>query len=52
MTDDNIIKAHKYLNNMYEHRSEWVTLAEYGLTIHIQEQSFMDNAHDLHGDIS
>ncbi|UTY39474.1 hypothetical protein NMU03_01170 [Allocoprobacillus halotolerans] len=52
MTDDNIIKAQKYLNNMYNHRSEWVKLAEYGLTIHIQVQPFTDNAHDLHRNVS
>lgn len=52
MTDDNIIEAQKYLTNMYEHRSEWVKLAEYGLTIHIQEQPFVNNAHDLYEDVS
>lgn len=32
MADANILKAQKYLNNMYGHRSEWVKLDEDGLT--------------------
>lgn len=32
MADANILKAQKYLNNMYGHRSEWVKLEEDGLT--------------------
>lgn len=32
MADQNIQKAQKYLNNMYGHRKEWVTLDEDGIT--------------------
>lgn len=32
MADENVRKAQKYLNSMYGHRSEWVKLAEDGLT--------------------
>lgn len=32
MADSNILKAQKYLNNMYGHRSEWVPLDEDGYT--------------------
>lgn len=32
MADANILKAQKYLNNMYGHRSEWIKLNEDGLT--------------------
>lgn len=32
MADANILKAQKYLSNMYGHRSEWVKLDEDGLT--------------------
>ncbi|WP_278627801.1 glycoside hydrolase domain-containing protein [Thomasclavelia cocleata] len=32
MADQNIQKAQKYLNNMYGHRKEWVTLGEDGIT--------------------
>lgn len=32
MADSNILKAQKYLNNMYGHRSEWIKLDEDGLT--------------------
>lgn len=30
MADSNVLKAQRYLNNMYGHRPEWVTLAEDG----------------------
>lgn len=32
MADQNVLKAQKYLNSMYGHRSEWVTLDEDGHT--------------------
>lgn len=32
MADQNIQKAQRYLNNMYRHRDEWVTLDEDGVT--------------------
>ena len=32
MADQNILKAQKYLNSMYGHRSEWVKIDEDGIT--------------------
>ncbi len=32
MADENVLKAQKYLNSMYGHRSEWVALDEDGYT--------------------